>query len=177
MERNIQMSTNTSLRLRRLTLAAILCALVFVATTYTRIPIWFSGSGYVHLGDAFIYLAAALLPMPYACAVGAVGAGLSDLIGYPLYAPATVIIKCLMALFFSSKAPELLSRRNLGATVPAGIVCVAGYYIYEVILTKSFAAPLASVPFNLAQAAASALVFIFLSLLLDKLSMKSKILK
>lgn len=171
------MPTNTSKHLRRLTLAAILCALVFVATTYTRIPIWFSNSGYIHLGDAFIYLAAALLPLPHACAVGAIGAGLADLIGYPLYAPGTVVIKVLIVLFFTSKREKLLGSRNMLATIPAGIVTVVGYYLYEAILVKSFAAPLASVPFNLVQAAASAIVFFIFGLMFDKLHLKDKILK
>lgn len=171
------MPTNTKHHIRRLTLAAILCALVFVATTYTRIPIWFSNSGYIHLGDAFIYLSAALLPMPYAFAVGGIGAGLSDLIGYPLYAPGTVIIKILMVIFFTSRKENLLCKRNLVGVVPAGIVCVAGYYLYEVILTKSFAAPLVSIPFNLVQAAASAIVFFIIGFMLDRIGLKQKILK
>ena len=171
------MSTNTKYHIRRLTLAAILCALIFVATTYTRIPIWFSNSGYIHLGDAFIYLSASLLPMPYACAVGGIGAGLSDLIGYPLYAPGTVIIKILMAIFFTSKKENLLCKRNLIGVAPAGIVCVAGYYLYEVTLTRSFAAPLVSVPFNFVQAAASAIVFFIIGFMFDRIGLKHKILK
>ncbi len=171
------MSTNTGRHLRHLTLSAILCALVFAATTYTRIPIWFSNSGYIHLGDAFIYLAAALLPTPYACAVGAVGAGLSDLIGYPLYAPGTVLIKVLMTLFFTAKRDKLLCKQNMLATIPAGFICVAGYYVYEAILTNSFAAPLASVPFNIAQAIGGAVAFFVFGLMFDKLSLKGKLLK
>ena len=171
------MPTNTKRHIRRLTLAAILCALVFIATTYTRIPIWFSNSGYIHLGDAFIYLSAGLLPMPYACAVGAIGAGLSDLIGYPLYAPGTIVIKVLMTFFFTSKNDKLLCGRNLLGSVPAGVICVAGYYLYEVLLTGSFAAPLVSVPFNFIQAASSTVVFFIFGLMFDRLGLKQKILK
>ncbi len=175
--RVITMPTNTSERLRRLTLAAILCVLVFVATTYTRIPIWVSGSGYIHLGDSFIYLAAAILPLPYACAVGAIGAGIADLIGYPIFTPGTVIIKILIVLFFTSKQPKLACSRNIIAPVFAAAVTIVGYYFYEVLLVKNFAAPLVSIPFNLVQAAAGAIVFYILALMFDKLSLKSKILK
>ncbi len=171
------MPTNTKRQLRILTLSAIFCALVFVATTYTRIPIWFSNSGYIHLGDAFIYLAAAVLPMPYACAVGAIGAGLADLIGYPIFTPGTVVIKVLIALFFTSKCSKFLCKRNLVATAPACIVTVVGYYLYEAALVRSFAAPIVSVPFNVVQAVASAIVFFMIGLMLDKFSLKSKILR
>ena len=45
--------------------------------------------GYIHLGDALIYLAAVLLPAPYAMAAGAIGGGLADLLTAPVWAPAT----------------------------------------------------------------------------------------
>ena len=168
------MNSNSKKNLRLLTLSAVFCAIVYVATTFVRIPVVI---GYVHIGDAFIYLAAAMLPMPYALGVGAVGAGLADLIGYPLYAPGTIIIKMLMVLFFSSKKEKMLCVRNITAVVPAGIVCVGGYYLYEVILTKSFAAPVAGIVFNVAQAAASAVIFLVIGFTFDKMKLRDKIIK
>lgn len=166
--------TKASNQLRLLTLSAIFAALVFIATAYLpRIP--FPG-GYVHIGDAFIYLAAALLPTPYACAVGAIGAGLADaLTGYMLYAPGTIVIKAAMALVFSCKKDRVLSVRNLTALVPAGMICVGGYFIYEVILTASIGAAAATLYFNLIQALASALIFILLGLLFDKTELRRRI--
>ncbi len=164
-------------KMRLLTLSAVLCALVFVATAYLpRIPV--PNGGYVHIGDAFIYLAAVLLPTPYACAVGAIGAGLADaLTGYIIYVPGTVIIKALMALFFSSKSKKLVGTRNFLATVPAGLVCVVGYYFYDAILLASFAAPLASIYFNVIQAVASAVIFIILAFIFDKFVLKNNMKK
>ncbi len=169
------MSSSKQKHLRLLTLSAVLCALVFVATAYLpRIPI--PNGGYVHIGDAFIYLAAVLVPTPYACAVGAIGAGLADaLTGFIIYAPGTIIIKAIMAIFFSSKRPKIICARNLTATVPAGVVCVVGYYLYEAIITKSFAAPLASVYFNIAQAVVSAVIFIILGFIFDKFKLANNI--
>ena len=169
------MSSSKQKHLRLLTLSAVLCALVFVATAYLpRIPI--PNGGYVHIGDAFIYLAAVLLPTPYACAVGAIGAGLADtLTGFIIYAPGTLMIKAIMAIFFSAKRSKIICARNLTATLPAGIVCVVGYYLYEVILTKSFAAPLASIYFNIAQAVVSAVIFIILGFIFDKFKLVDNI--
>lgn len=163
-------------RAKILTLSAVLAALVFVATAYLpRIPIP-ANMGYVHIGDAFIYLAAAILPTPYACAVGAIGAGLADATtGYMLYVPATVIIKILYAFFFSAKKPKILCARNMLATVPAGAVCVVGYYLYEVIIYKSFAVPVANMPFNLMQAVASGILFIIIGFIFDRFKLRSKI--
>ncbi len=154
--------------IRALILSSVFAAIVFVSTAYLpRFPI--VSGGYVHIGDAFIYLSACILPTPYACAVGAVGAGIADsLTGYVVYLPATIIIKALMAVFFSSKKSKILSKRNVFAVVPAGFVCVLGYYLYEVLLMRSFLAPIVSLYFNFAQAVASAVLFVVLALLFDK---------
>ena len=53
-------------------MAALFAAIITVVTAYVlRIP---TGNGYIHLGDSFIFLAASLLPLPYAIAAAAVGA-------------------------------------------------------------------------------------------------------
>jgi uncharacterized repeat protein (TIGR04002 family) len=159
---------------RTLTLTAVFSALIFLATAYLpRIP--FPG-GYIHVGDAFIYLAAVLLPTPWACAAGAVGAGLADLVtGYVIWAPGTIFIKAMMAAMFTSKRERLLCPRNFAAVVPAGAICVLGYYLYEAILTRSFAAPAASVWFNLIQAAASAVIYFILLTASDAAGLKQRL--
>ena len=54
--------------LRLMCISGIFAALVFVVTAYLHIPTY---NGYVHIGDAFIFLAACILPTPYAVGVGA----------------------------------------------------------------------------------------------------------
>ena len=77
--------------LRYLVLTAIFSAMVYVLTSFVRIP---THQGYIHVGDGMIYLAAAMLPWPYAMLTGAIGAGMSDyLAGYPLWVLPTIIIK------------------------------------------------------------------------------------
>ena len=58
--------------LRYLVLTAIFSAMVYVLTSFVRIP---THQGYIHVGDGMIYLAAAMLPWPYAMLTGAIGAG------------------------------------------------------------------------------------------------------
>ena len=63
------------MKVKRLVMTAVFTALVFVTTAYIlHIPIPATG-GYVHIGDAVIYLAAACLPLPYAIFTASVGAG------------------------------------------------------------------------------------------------------
>lgn len=169
------MKNKNKYRIRLLTLSAVFCAMTYAATTFVRIPI--SSNGYVHIGDAFIYLAAAMLPTPFACGIGAVGAGLADLIGYPIYAPGTILIKVLTALLFTSKKDSIICAHNLTALIPASLICVGGYYIYEVILTSSLAAPIVGIPFNVAQSAASAIIFCVIGITFDNLNLRQRIIK
>ena len=136
----------------------IFTALVFVVTAYLHIP---TNNGYIHVGDGFIYLAACMLPWPYAMAVGAGGAFLADcLTGFAVWAPASVVIKALTALLFSRKGNKMINLRNLLMLLPAAALCAGGYYLYEGILYGNFAAPLAGIPTNLVQSVASAIVFV-----------------
>ena len=99
--------------IRRLTVTAVLAALITLMTAYIcHVPVGANG-GYVHFGDALIYIAAAILPLPYACAAGAIGGGMADLLTAPVWAPATIIIKMLICLPFSSKANKIVTKRNV----------------------------------------------------------------
>ena len=70
-------------RLRLLTLTGIFAALICLFTAYIcHIPVGPNG-GYLHFGDTFIYVAASLLPQPYALLAGAIGGGLADLLTAP----------------------------------------------------------------------------------------------
>lgn len=170
------MSTRKFSSAKLLTLSGVLGALVFVATAYLpRIPIP-GGMGYVHIGDAFIYLAAALLPMPYAMASGAIGAALADAVtGFAIYAPATVIIKAACVTFFTAKKSKLLCVRNFTALVPGAAICVGGYYLYEAMIFKSFVTPAANLVFNLVQGVASAVIFVIMAFLFDRFKLAEQI--
>ena len=129
---------------RLLTSAAMFAAMITLTTAYLfHIPIGANG-GYIHFGDAFIYLAASLLPMPYACAAAAIGGGLADFLsGVPIWVIPTMIIKPLTAVWFTSHSERLLCRRNVCALILAGLVSNAGYYIAEALFSGNWLAPLA----------------------------------
>ena len=161
-------------RIRRMCLAGVFTALVFVFTAYLHIP---SHTGYTHVGDGFIYLAACLLPLPYAAFVGAAGALLADVLtGYAIWAPGSVIIKTVAVLFFSRTGKKIMTDRNLLALIPAWAVCIGGYYLYEALITWNFVAPLAGIPGYITQSVLSSLLYLALGLALDRLTAKEKLL-
>ncbi len=164
----------SDIKLRYITLAGLFAALIALFTAYIlHIPA--GPNGYIHLGDALIYLAAALLPAPYAMAAGAIGGGLADLLTAPMWAPATVIIKILIVIPFTSKHNKLLAKRNLIAPVIAMLITITGYYFAELILYGKETAFLVSVTSNSIQGLGSAAVFYILGAALDKTGVKTLI--
>lgn len=158
--------------IKYLVLTAVLAAMVYVLTAFVRIP---THQGYIHVGDGIIYLAAALLPMPYAMLCGAVGAGLSDyLAGYAIWVLPTVIIKALSVVAFSKNNANIITKRNIAALIPGALLCVGGYYFSAVIIYGDWAAALTDIPTNCIQTAASAALFVFLGLSLDRMSFKKR---
>ena len=147
-------------------------ALVFVVTAYLHIP---TVNGYIHVGDGLIYLAACILPMPSAIFVGAGGALLADcLTGFAIWAPGSVIIKALGAMLFSSKSKKIITARNLLALLPATVICIGGYYLYEALIFWNFISPLSGLLASLTQSVASATLFVLLGVSIDKTNFKSK---
>lgn len=114
-------------------LTGLLAAMVFFTTAYVlHIPVGTSG-GYIHLGDTVVYLAAVLLPTPYAMAAAAIGGVLADVLsGAAMWALPTAVIKAVMALAFTAKKERMLCPRNLVAPVLAGAIGVGGYFLAEV---------------------------------------------
>ena len=89
---------------KKLVLAALLAALICVVTMTVKIPYY---QGYLNLGDALVLLCGVMLSPLYAFLAAGVGSALADLFfGYIAYAPATFLIKGLMALalyFFAKR--------------------------------------------------------------------------
>ncbi|MDE6992480.1 MAG: ECF transporter S component, partial [Lachnospiraceae bacterium] len=57
-----------TLKLKYLTITGLMAAMITIMTAYIcHIPTGING-GYIHFGDSLIYLAAAILPTPYALA-------------------------------------------------------------------------------------------------------------
>ena len=166
---------NKSIKL--LTAAAMFAALT-LALTYFHTPMPNANGGYIHLGDAIIFLAASILPLPYACAAAAIGGSLADLLsGFAVWAPATLIIKILLALCFTSKNEKILCKRNYIALIGALIFTVGGYYIAEGIIYGNFIAPAASIVGNVTQWLGSCVVYLIAAVSLDKVNFKNTLFK
>lgn len=159
-----------------LVLAAMFAAMITLTTAYLfHIPVGSAG-GYIHLGDAFIYLAACFLPAPYAVASAAVGAALADALspGGMVWVIPTLIIKSLMVVPFTSKSPKILTIRNGIACLASGVICIAGYYLAEAVMTGNWLAPLATLWAGFIQSGGSAAVYLLVAFSLDKVGIKQR---
>lgn len=95
-----------------ITIAGLFTAMITVLTAYiAHIPFGGSG-GYIHFGDSFIYLAACLLPTPYAIIASALGASLADLLTAPLWIIPTIVIKALISIPFTSKSKKIINKKK-----------------------------------------------------------------
>ena len=160
-----------------LTLTALFAALVCVVTAYVgHIPVGTLG-GYVHFGDACIFLAASFLPMPYAMAAASVGAGLADLLsGAPHWIIPTVIIKSIMVTALTSKKETVLCARNAIGAVIASVIGIVGYYIAESLMLGNWIVPLAGIPMGGAvQAVGGLVMYAVIGIVMDKTRVKSRL--
>ena len=146
-------------KLQKLVLASLFAALTAVLTMVVRVPS--PMGGYVNLGDCAVLLSAWVLGPVYGGAAAGLGSMLADLLGYPLYAPGTLVVKGLMALAAGWLFAKLRSgnRSPLPALAASGLlgeaIMVGGYFLYEAApfpVGLGLAAA-ANVPFNLIQGA------------------------
>lgn len=159
-------------KIQKIALTGLFAAMITVMTAYIcHIPVGTNG-GYVHFGDALIYLAAGLLPMPYAIAAAAIGGGLADLLTAPVWAISTIIIKSAICLPFSAKKEKIICPRNVIALVISGAITILGYAVAEGIMFGNWAAAFAGATGSLVQAGGSAVIFLVLGFALDKANIR-----
>lgn len=163
-------------KMKNLTLSAMFAAVIMLMILYLfHIPVGSNG-GYIHFGDAFIYLAGCFLPMTYACAAAAIGGGLADIMsGSAIWAIPTMIIKPLTVIWFTSKEDKLFNKRNIVAVILAGVVSIVGYYLAQVILTGNWVASLLGIWGNIVQAIGSGVIFLIMAVAIDKVSLKKRL--
>lgn len=121
--------------IQKLALSAMFAALVCIATMIIKIPSPLKG--YVNLGDCIVLLCGWILPAGYGFLAAGIGSALADVFsGYAMYAPATFIIKGLVALvayvifkILSKKLKEFSARLISG--VAAELVMIIGYFLFE----------------------------------------------
>ena len=127
------------LSVKKLTMAGVMAALVFVMTYVPKVPVPVTG-GYVHLGDGAIFLSVLLLG-PLGIPAAAIGSGLADILGgYMVYALPTMLIKGLVALIAWKGWKEGSWLRAAASFLLAEVVMVLGYYGCEHALYGAAAA-------------------------------------
>lgn len=151
MERTL---AKTEKRTKAVVLTGLFAALGCVATMVLLVPS--PTGGYMNLGDAVVLLGAYLLGPWYGALAGGIGPAMADLLaGYPMYVPATLVIKAAMGLA-AGLVYQALGRRK-GALLVCGLlgesIMIVGYWLYDAILLGSLTGSAAGIPSNLVQAA------------------------
>ena len=150
---------------KKVALGAVLAAMVTVATML-HIPM--PGMRiYFNLGEGVLYVVALLLGSHFGGLCGGLGAALADvLLGYPLWAPLTLVIKGVEGYVVGKLAPRgrlAMGQRSEVTTEAAGaVIMIAGYTTSAGILYGWKVAPVELIT-DIAQTgvgAAFALVFV-----------------
>lgn len=165
--------------LRKLIMAALMAALVFVATMVIKIPT--PTNGYLNLGDCFVLLSGWLLGPWYGFAAGGIGSMLVDLLGgYFQYVPGTFLIKGLMALVAAFLYKALHKTVPAAALPISGLVgeciMVGGYYLYEsTVCGYGFMGAAAGIPGNCVQGVAGLVIGIALMAIIRSTKLDQKL--
>ncbi len=154
---------------QKLVFSALLAALTCVCTMVIQIPALSTG-GYINLGDSIVLLCAWYIGGFYGAAAAGIGSMMADIFsGYAVYAPATFIIKALMALAAWAIFRKFSSHRGqcLGAAA-AALIMMTGYLTFEATIMGYGIGALGSIPGNLIQGFTGAVCGVFLSFVMEK---------
>ena len=160
---------------KKIVMAALLAALACIATMIIKIPSPLKG--YINLGDCVVLVAGWMLSPAYAFLAAGLGSALADIFsGYATYAPATFVIKGLMALiaFYGFK---LLHKKlgNLPSRIISGVFAeifmILGYFVFEGFL-YGFAPSMVNIPPNAIQGIAGLIIGIMIIKALEKSKVK-----
>lgn len=149
----------------------MMAALCCVVTMILKIPS--PMEGYLNLGDAIVLLSGWLLGPWYGFFSAAIGSALADVFaGYVLYAPATFVIKGLMAYAGYRIYKALIKRtKDIPSRILSGfiaeIIMVAGYYIFEGFV-YGFVPSLINIPANALQGVCGMIAGIILVKVFEK---------
>ena len=143
--------------LKTLVTTALFAALCCVATMVIQIPS--PMNGYVNLGDCFVLLSGWILGPWHGFIAAGIGSMLADLLtGYAYYAPATFLVKGIMALiaagllpFFARIFHGTFQLDRIASAIVAEAAMVGGYFVYACIFLRNGLAAAASIPGNIVQ--------------------------
>ncbi len=166
----------------QLVMTALMTTLILIGTIVIRIPIPMT-QGYVHLGDAMIYIGVMLLGRKNGTIAAALGSVMADILsGYAFWAPWSLVIKAAMAFIAGTFADRAVSSGGQsGSSAPrarvvtaagmaaGGLLMTAGYYAAEGIMYGNWPAAALGIPWNIGQFAAGMAVALSISAVVSRL--------
>lgn len=139
---------STGVSTNKLVFTSLTACLIMLSTLLFRIPVPMT-QGYVHLGDAMIYIGVLLLGRKHGSFAAALGSAMGDILGgFAFWAPWSFIIKYAMA-FVAGSLIERTSR--IISMTAGGLVMCAGYLIAERVMYGSWALAAVGLPWNIGQ--------------------------
>ena len=142
-------------------------ALVAVSTLLIRIPN--PMGGYFNLGDVMVFVSALTFGPIDGGFSGGLGSAIADIVGFPLFAIPTLIIKGLEGLIAGLLTNKKQVYRDIIAVVIAGVEMVVGYFIVEwLVLQWGLVSALAEVPANIGQIVIGGIIGIPIAYLLRR---------
>ncbi len=160
-------------RTRQICFTGMFAAIIFVMTML-HIPI--GAGGYIHVGDAVIYMAAVSMG-PWGILAAVIGAAVADAVsGFYNYIIPTVLIKIMISLPFilvRKQKKIFLNITNVVCAVAGGIITIAGYFLADLVFYRAGA--VADIPANIIQAVGSVVVYAVLAFAADRAKLYIKL--
>lgn len=156
---------------KKIVVAALLASLACAATLMIKIPSPLKG--YINLGDCVVLVSGWLLTPVWGFLAAGIGSALADIIsGYVIYAPATFLIKGIMAIvayyifgLLRGRCGNVVSRIIGG--IAAEMLMIIGYYLFAGYL-YGFGPAAVNIPANAVQGVAGILVGLVLIRAVEK---------
>ena len=155
-----------------LSITIIFAALACVLTMTISIPVPTTG-GYINIGDLGVMLTGLIFGPIIGFISGGFGSALADiLLGFPIWAPATFIVKGLEGFVVGLIAnPRIFhgkrTYKDVLAVIAGGLLMVLGYFIVELfVFNFGIIASLVEIPGNIFQFIFGAIGSIFLIVIL-----------
>lgn len=166
----------------KIILTGLMMAMIVVATILIIIPVPF-GNGYIHLGDAIIFLSVLILGWKYGAIAAGFGSALADiLVGYAIWAPWTLFVKGAMAAVMGLFIIWAMNKKGwsiLGVSIYyfvgmilAGCIMAAGYYVAEGVIYGNFIVAALGIPWNIVQFGTGSVLAVLLAAALYKTPVK-----
>lgn len=160
---NTRTSNSSRGAVHAMVIQALFVALTFVATMFVNIRLPLMGNGgLIHLGNVPLFLAAILFGKKTGAIAGAFGMATFDLLsGWTAWAPFTFVIVGAMGYAVGIIREKLKVRPVIANAVGmfvALVIKVVGYYFAEVLLYKNWILPFGSIPGNVMQVVAAAVI-------------------